>query len=277
MDKLGKTDLKMKKYTKKIKTFILTLACVLGIGILGITPIVAHAEVSWPAISAAKPIKAYTRSTGRYITTYNSNMKVESGRYLWDTDELFISSVSNGKITYTYPSGNTRRTSCNYLNVLQTVANVEQRYLGLSNELNVGAANLREGLISYYYDQTHEIVIDIDSLMNDSSWQLLDSLTHEAFHSYEHRIVDAFNAADESIRKLRLFRNVDSYASEFDDYTSGQEDFYHYYNQSCESDAREYAESAVSEYKKRIDKYLLESAQERLSGNETENENADGE
>ena len=38
------------------------------------------------------------------------------------------------------------------LNVLQTIANIEQHYLGLPNELNVGAANLSEGLTGYYSD-----------------------------------------------------------------------------------------------------------------------------
>ena len=41
------------------------------------------------------------------------------------------------------------------LNVLQTIANIEQRYLGLPNELNVCAANLDEGTLGYYSDYTH--------------------------------------------------------------------------------------------------------------------------
>ena len=53
------------------------------------------------------------------------------------------------------------------INVLQTVANIEQRYLGLPNELNVGASNLREGLAGYYSDSTHEIIVSMDCLLND--------------------------------------------------------------------------------------------------------------
>ena len=40
------------------------------------------------------------------------------------------------------------------LDVLQTVANIEQRYLGLPNELNVGVANLDADILGYYTDQT---------------------------------------------------------------------------------------------------------------------------
>lgn len=148
------------------------------------------------------------------------------------------------------------------LNVLQTVANVEQRYLGLSNELNVGAANLREGVMGYYSDKTHEIVIDIDSLLNDSSWEVLDTVCHEAYHSYQYRMVEAFNGADESSRNLKMFRKANSYAREFDNYISGEEDFCSYYYQDCESDARKYAEDAVYEYCRRINEYQLENQQQ---------------
>lgn len=144
------------------------------------------------------------------------------------------------------------------LNVLQTVANVEQRYLGLSNELNVGTANLREGVMGYYSDNTHEIVIDMDSLLNDLSWEVLDTVCHEAYHSYQHRMVDAFNNVDGNSKNLKIFRKASSYANEFNNYISGEEDFCGYYYQDCESDARDYAEDAVYDYYCRINEYLLE-------------------
>ena len=143
------------------------------------------------------------------------------------------------------------------LNVLQTVANVEQRYLGLSNELNVGATNLREDVMGYYSDNTHEIVVDIDSLLNDSSWEVLDTVCHEAYHSYQHRMVDAFNYADENSKSLKIFRKASYYANEFNNYISGEADFCKYYYQDCESDARDYAEDAVYNYYRRINEYLF--------------------
>ena len=144
------------------------------------------------------------------------------------------------------------------LDVLQTVANVEQRYLGLPNELNVGAANLNEGVLGYYSDKTHEIVISMDSLIYDSPWEVLDTVCHEAYHSYQHRVVEVLHGADEYNKNLRLFRRANSYASEFNNYISGAEDFCSYYYQDCESDAREYAEGAVADYYLRINEYLVE-------------------
>lgn len=142
------------------------------------------------------------------------------------------------------------------LDVLQTVANVEQRYLGIPNELNVGVANLNEGVLGYYSDKTHEIVISMDSLLYDSSWEVLDTVCHEAYHSYQHRVVEALHGADEYSKNLRLFRKAKSYADEFNSYISGEEDFCSYYFQDCESDAREYAENAVCDYYLQINEYL---------------------
>lgn len=66
------------------------------------------------------------------------------------------------------------------LDVLQSVANVERYRLGIPNELNAGAANLNHGTKGYYSDRTHEIILSLDSLLYDSSWELLDTTCHEA-------------------------------------------------------------------------------------------------
>lgn len=145
------------------------------------------------------------------------------------------------------------------LDVLQTVANIEQRYLGIPNELNVGAANLEENVLSYYSDKTHEIVINLESLTKDPAWKLLQSVCHEAFHSYQHRIVDVYNQTEQDMKNLRLLRDASSYAEEFEHYISAEDDIAGYYNQKCEKDAREYAEQAVTDYYQRIQEYLQEN------------------
>lgn len=144
------------------------------------------------------------------------------------------------------------------LNVLQTIANIEQRYLGLPNELNVCAANLDERTLGYYSDNTHELVVSMDSLIYDSSWDVLDTVCHEAYHSYQHRLVEALYGADDKSRNLIGFRKAYSYADEFENYINGEKDFCSYYFQDCECDAREYAESAVNDYYWRIKTYLEE-------------------
>ena len=142
------------------------------------------------------------------------------------------------------------------LNTLQTVANIEAHYLGLPNELHVGADNLGEGTLACYNDNTYTISIDIEHLENDSVYDVLDSCCHEAYHSYQYRLVDAYNLSEDSLRDLRIYNSAGQYAQEFRNYDNGALDFTSYFFQYCEMDAREYAESAVLDYYSRIDEYI---------------------
>lgn len=145
------------------------------------------------------------------------------------------------------------------LNVLQCVANIEANYLGISNELNVGASNLPEYTLACYSDDSHTIYINLEHLENDSAVEVLNSCCHEAYHSYQYRLIDAYNETPEEIQKLRIYSNVALYVDEFATYADGYEDFFSYYSQQCEKDARKYAEDAVDDYYSKINEYLEEA------------------
>lgn len=147
------------------------------------------------------------------------------------------------------------------LNILQTVANIERRYLGIPHKLNVGVANLGEYTLGYYDDRKHQVIVSLDSLINDPAEEVLNTVCHESYHAYQHCIVSVLENADEESKNLRLFRDARNYAEEFCDYKSGGNGFYDYYYQECEMDAREYAEDAVFDYYKRIEEYLFENKQ----------------
>lgn len=138
------------------------------------------------------------------------------------------------------------------LDVLQTVANIERYYLGLPNELNVGVANLGKNgetiILASYTDVRHEIIISLSHLLYDSPWDVLDSVCHEAYHSYQCRLVEALNEMSEENQNLKMFSRIRSYAEEIDCYKDGEDSFIDYYSQKCESDARDYAENAVEDY-----------------------------
>lgn len=146
------------------------------------------------------------------------------------------------------------------LDILQTVTNIEVHNLGLPNELNVGAANLGEYTLACYNDRTYTISIDLNHLENDSVYDLLNSCCHEAYHSYQHRLVDAYNTTDENFKGLQIYRSAVQYGQEFSNYVDGDYNFCSYYYQGCEIDARDYAEDAVYDYYDRIYKYLNETS-----------------
>lgn len=142
------------------------------------------------------------------------------------------------------------------VDVLQCIANIEAHYLGLPHELNVIARDLTDDASGCYSDQTHTICISREHIREDSASSVLSTLCHEAFHSYEHRLVDEYNRIDTKARNLRIYENVSHYAAEFGEYIDGSEDFSEYYDQYCESDSRDYAEEAVNEYYRKISEYL---------------------
>lgn len=141
------------------------------------------------------------------------------------------------------------------LDVLQTVANIEQRYLGLPHELNVGTSNLKEGLSGYYTDQSHEIIISLGCLIHDSSYAMTATIAHEAFHALQYRMIDAYDEASDDLKCLRFYKSAAAYKKEFSDYADGFRDFEMYYSQECEEDARAYSEEAANEYFSRIYEY----------------------
>ncbi|KIR03548.1 hypothetical protein P261_02363 [Lachnospiraceae bacterium TWA4] len=141
------------------------------------------------------------------------------------------------------------------LDVMQTVANIEVHYLGIPNEVNVGTANLGQYTLGCYEDRTHTAYIDLQHIENGSVYDVLDICCHEVYHCYQHRLVETYSSIDEKSKSLKIYSKVQKYMKEFANYKNGYEDFCSYYNQKCESDAREYAEDAVFDYYQKIEEY----------------------
>lgn len=145
------------------------------------------------------------------------------------------------------------------LDVLQTVANIEQRFLGIPHEIVVGAEYLGEGNVSQYSDGNHRIVISMECLQKGSAYDNVEALAHEARHCYQHCLVRAYENADDLSKSLRIFKDAEIFREEFADYEDGQDNFDKYYLQECENDAREYAEEAAWEYIRRVYEYCSQN------------------
>ena len=140
-------------------------------------------------------------------------------------------------------------------NTLQTVANIEASYLGLPHELNVKIDTLRESTIAQYDDRTHTITVSITYLESMPAEEMLDSICHESYHAYQHRLIDAYNSVDVEYRDLLTFYFVPIYEEEFQNYVDGKDDDLAYYFQMCEMKARDYAEESVIDYYNKIELY----------------------
>lgn len=144
------------------------------------------------------------------------------------------------------------------LDVLQVVANIERRYLGIPHEVPVGAGTLDEGTLGQYNPVTYQIVLSLDHLAEDDVEEVLDTVLHECYHAYQRAVVELYGESAGCYRDLMLFRAAQIYAQELGDYQNAGEDgenFSGYYTQRFERDARIYAEESVADYYNRIDLY----------------------
>lgn len=141
------------------------------------------------------------------------------------------------------------------VDTLQVIANIERKYLGLPNELNVKVSLCTEHTLASYDDSTHTITLNIEFFDDQTAHEMLDSICHECFHSYQHRLCELYGDTDQHYADLLLFADIPSYVAEFTDYTDGDDDSLGYYSQLCEVRARQYAQQAVWEYYMKIQQY----------------------
>lgn len=138
------------------------------------------------------------------------------------------------------------------LKVIQIVANIEARYLGLPDKLNIVVDNLPENTLGRYLDKTQTIYIDLSYLESGTAEEVLNVCCHEAYHSYQYRLIEAYTTADKDLKDLKVYRKSKIYLEEFNDYEDTVKDLYAYYNLQCEEDARSYAKEAVEDYFSKI-------------------------
>ncbi len=135
------------------------------------------------------------------------------------------------------------------LDVMQTVANIEKNYLGLPHELTIETEDLEGETLGSYWDFHYVIKIDSEHLENSMAKDVLDTICHEAYHAYQHRLVDIYNQSSPEDKDLLMFEDVKKYKEEFElNYVNGVDGFTEYYSQQCEIDAREYAQISVYDY-----------------------------
>lgn len=102
-------------------------------------------------------------------------------------------------------------TTAQRINTMQTICNIEVYYLGLPCAVTVSGANLPENTLGSYDDSSRAVSISIEHLENDPVEEVLDTLLHEIYHCYEHRLAEVYTSADPELQRLRLFRDAADY------------------------------------------------------------------
>ena len=140
------------------------------------------------------------------------------------------------------------------LNVLQTVANIEKQRLGIPHDLLVTAQLLDDSMAGCYNHRNKTITIALSvldrSFSESTPSHALEIITHECHHAYTHTLIELYESSASQYQSLSCFDAVREYKQEYSNYKNGSEgaDFYDYYSQRVEIDARTYAQKATQEY-----------------------------
>lgn len=142
------------------------------------------------------------------------------------------------------------------LEVLQCIADIEVTYLGLPHRLEVEVVDLEREYEGFYNHKDRKIVIKSTYFEECTAESCLNTILHEARHSYQANLVDLYESTDEIFRELSVFYEAQAYKEEFENYIHSEDDFIGYFCQQCETNARTYAENRSSIYWEKIDMYL---------------------
>ena len=142
------------------------------------------------------------------------------------------------------------------IDVLQTIADIEAAYWGLPHKLTVITSHTSENVLGHYIDHTHTITIGTDLLQHGSSRDILETLTHEAYHAYEYRLADVYEDVPDDLKNLRLLNRAKVYSEELNNYTNSEDDLIGYLFQIVEFDSEAYSMAAVERYYDAINTYL---------------------
>lgn len=134
------------------------------------------------------------------------------------------------------------------VDILLVVVEIETYYLGLDKEPKIVVRTMAPFTMGGYANVNNTLFLNRDHLDYDPPEEVLDTILHEVRHCYQHKLCELFESVDIAYRDMIFLRDARQYIFEFHNYTEGTNDYEIYYNQSCESDAREYAAMRFTVY-----------------------------
>lgn len=144
------------------------------------------------------------------------------------------------------------------MELLQVMADIQGRYLGLARRVIVRNSSLKEGEVANYSDATAVIQIDTEHLSEEPQ-EVLETLYHEMFHAAQHQYAEIYNQVSAKNKNSYFLMDAETYAYEIANYKSGEDDVLEYYSQKLEQDARAHGIIDAQQVYDRIEEYLTET------------------
>ena len=141
------------------------------------------------------------------------------------------------------------------IQLLQVVADIEGRYLGLDTRITVGCSDLKEDVLGYYKDSTREIQIDKEYLDSEPR-EVICLLCHEMYHAAQRQYAGIYDKLSPDEKKSYFLTEAAEYAEELKHYKNGEEggvyEYFSYYSQTLEREARAYGLVSAEQIFQRI-------------------------
>ena len=142
------------------------------------------------------------------------------------------------------------------IQLLQVVADIEGRYLGLDTRIRIGCSDLKEDVLGYYKDSTKEIQIDTEYLDSEPR-EVICLLCHEMYHAAQQQYARIYDKLSQDEKKSYFLTEAAEYAEELKHYKNGEEggayEYFAYYSQTLEREARAYGLVSTEQIFQRID------------------------
>jgi hypothetical protein len=142
-----------------------------------------------------------------------------------------------------------------------TFLHLETTYLGV-NALKIESVKLDENVLGICVSQNgipKSILIDYEHILKASPGECIDTVCHEAFHAYEHSVVNSLDFEDEAVKTSLFYEPARAWRNSFENYST--EDFEIYRAQRVERDANTYAKSRRAYYEKQIERYYVDGSE----------------
>lgn len=139
------------------------------------------------------------------------------------------------------------------LDLSQQFVNFEAKRLGIES-VPVSSQKLNNIItIAYYTGETNEIMVDEQSLNEQTGEETMNTLCEETYHAMEHYIVDNMNW-DISVINTEYFQELRDWKDNMENYTyGGWSNFDEYESQPIEASAKKYASEEVQQILEYLD------------------------
>ena len=174
-----------------------------------------------------------------------------------NTEEYFIDNIDT--FLKFQPEEWATLTEKEKIDILQVVVNYESRLLGLEKHMKISAEKLGEGVWGHCIYEQNILKIDIEHL-NDDPASVYSTIAHELCHAAQHQYKDIYESLPSTQQQLIYFRDVAIYSEELENYvTASDGEFYDYYLQRVESEARAHGVIAYRQMTLQLEEYLERS------------------